>query len=424
MSLYGALYTGVSGLSANSRAMATTSTNHRERQHGRLQDDQDRICDDARLHRGARAPRRTAASGPLLCRRLSQQGDVAQTSSSTDLAISGQGFFAVTRHAEQQSERQRTPLHARRRLHERRRPAICATPADYYLQGWALDANGNVPINANDLTLVSLGQVTGTAQPDDHGRIASQSCSPAPRRRRATSPATCSRAPCRRNTKPRSKSTTARVGPLGSAWRSSRAPPIPGNTKSSTTATPPTSSRRKPDCDRHDDVQHRRHDRHARAADRGHDPVRRDIGPGAANHRLQFRHAGPGRWLLAVRHDVDRCTATTVNGTLFGGLTGVRVDTDGYVIALFANGIENRLYKLPVATFLNADGLGAVNGNAYGRQHGIGRRQLQTCRRRRRGRDRQLGPRTIDGRHGQGVFRHDRNSARVQRCVQDHYNCR
>jgi flagellar hook protein FlgE len=57
--------------------------------------------------------------------------------------------------------------------------------------------------------------------------------------------------------------------------------------------------------------------------------------------------------------------SSDVNGTLFGGLTGVRVDEQGYVIALFNNGVEQRLYKLPIATFLNADGLGPLNGNAY-----------------------------------------------------------
>ena len=33
----------------------------------------------------------------------------------------------------------------------------------YFLQGWALDVNGNPPTNAADMTLVNLGQVTGTA---------------------------------------------------------------------------------------------------------------------------------------------------------------------------------------------------------------------------------------------------------------------
>jgi flagellar hook protein FlgE len=54
-----------------------------------------------------------------------------------------------------------------------------------------------------------------------------------------------------------------------------------------------------------------------------------------------------------------------INGTLYGGLSGVRVDESGFVIALFTNGIETPLYKLPMATFTNPDGLGPLNGDAY-----------------------------------------------------------
>jgi flagellar hook protein FlgE len=56
---------------------------------------------------------------------------------------------------------------------------------------------------------------------------------------------------------------------------------------------------------------------------------------------------------------------STIDGTLFGGLSGVRVDEEGFVVAQFTNGIERNLYKLPIATFANADGLGTVSGNAY-----------------------------------------------------------
>jgi flagellar hook protein FlgE len=58
--------------------------------------------------------------------------------------------------------------------------------------------------------------------------------------------------------------------------------------------------------------------------------------------------------------------ATTTNGALFGALTGVRVDGDGKVIAQFDNGIEKPIYQLPIATFLNPDGLRSLDGNAYG----------------------------------------------------------
>jgi flagellar hook protein FlgE len=57
--------------------------------------------------------------------------------------------------------------------------------------------------------------------------------------------------------------------------------------------------------------------------------------------------------------------SSNVNGALYGGLVGARVDGDGYVIALFDNGVEKSLYKLPVVTFQNPDGLAPISGNAY-----------------------------------------------------------
>ena len=57
--------------------------------------------------------------------------------------------------------------------------------------------------------------------------------------------------------------------------------------------------------------------------------------------------------------------SATPNGALFGALTGVRVDGDGKVIAKFDNGVKKPIYQLPIATFLNPDGLAPLNGNAY-----------------------------------------------------------
>lgn len=54
-----------------------------------------------------------------------------------------------------------------------------------------------------------------------------------------------------------------------------------------------------------------------------------------------------------------------VNGALFGGLTGVQVDEEGFVIAVFDNGVQRSVYKLPLATFANPNGLTATSGNSY-----------------------------------------------------------
>jgi flagellar hook protein FlgE len=57
--------------------------------------------------------------------------------------------------------------------------------------------------------------------------------------------------------------------------------------------------------------------------------------------------------------------SSNVDGALFGNLTGVQVGNDGFVTAQFSNGLSQKIFKLPIATFANADGLNAVSGNAY-----------------------------------------------------------
>jgi len=57
--------------------------------------------------------------------------------------------------------------------------------------------------------------------------------------------------------------------------------------------------------------------------------------------------------------------SVNTNGTAFGNLTNIEVDDEGYVSAIFDNGVTRRIAQLAVATFSNANGLKGVNGNAY-----------------------------------------------------------
>lgn len=58
-------------------------------------------------------------------------------------------------------------------------------------------------------------------------------------------------------------------------------------------------------------------------------------------------------------------TSTQVNGSAFGTFTGVEVDNDGFVYAKFSNGIVRKTYQVPVATFVNPNGLNVEAGGAY-----------------------------------------------------------
>lgn len=56
---------------------------------------------------------------------------------------------------------------------------------------------------------------------------------------------------------------------------------------------------------------------------------------------------------------------TNQNGAEVGQLDGVNIDEEGYVNASFSNGETQKLYKLPVATFFNPLALAPETGNVY-----------------------------------------------------------
>jgi flagellar hook protein FlgE len=56
---------------------------------------------------------------------------------------------------------------------------------------------------------------------------------------------------------------------------------------------------------------------------------------------------------------------TNIDGTPYGSVTGVTVAKDGTVTAQFSNGLSQDVYKIPLATFTNPNGLGQITGNAY-----------------------------------------------------------
>jgi flagellar hook protein FlgE len=63
---------------------------------------------------------------------------------------------------------------------------------------------------------------------------------------------------------------------------------------------------------------------------------------------------------------VSTLISSSVDGAVFGNVTGVSIGKDGIVTALFDNGLTRAVYKLPIATFQNPDGLSRLQGNAYG----------------------------------------------------------
>lgn len=55
----------------------------------------------------------------------------------------------------------------------------------------------------------------------------------------------------------------------------------------------------------------------------------------------------------------------TTNGTAFGNLTNVEIDANGIVTAVFSNGVTRPIAQVAIATFPNPNGLTAVTGDAF-----------------------------------------------------------
>ena len=85
--------------------------------------------------------------------------------------------------------------------------------------------------------------------------------------------------------------------------------------------------------------------------------------------------AEPITLALGTDGDVDGLTqfdsasaliSRSSDGALFGNVLGVDIAEDGTVTALFDNGLSRAVAKVPLVTFQNPDGLLRLQGNAYG----------------------------------------------------------
>ncbi len=101
---------------------------------------------------------------------------------------------------------------------------------------------------------------------------------------------------------------------------------------------------------------------------------------GVEGQTIALNFGGPsspgGLTQLSAPSQLD---STSVNGAVFGSLSGVEVDDLGFVVARFNNGVVRRIYQLPVATFPNPNGLNPVSGAAFEVTQGSGSFTLQAA---------------------------------------------
>jgi len=87
---------------------------------------------------------------------VTDQGILQQTSSETDVAISGNGFFVVTSTKDGESE----PLYTRSGSFSEDASGILVNPSGHYLMGWPLDQDGRLPASQADISSLSVVDVS------------------------------------------------------------------------------------------------------------------------------------------------------------------------------------------------------------------------------------------------------------------------
>jgi len=85
---------------------------------------------------------------------------------------------------------------------------------------------------------------------------------------------------------------------------------------------------------------------------------------GVSGQTLSFDLGGAGGGLSQLSGP-SGVKAISTDGAGVGNVTGVEIADDGSVAAVFDNGEIRKIAQIAVATFLNPDGLRAISGNAY-----------------------------------------------------------
>ncbi len=165
MSINSALLAGVSGLTANSAALAAISQNIANVNtvgYKRTAGEFSTVINSQSQGAGY------SAGGVLATARhfTSQGGQLQRTTSNTDLGIAGQGFFVVTERPENLQVTD-SRLFTRAGAFTVDNLGYLKNTAGLYLQGWPVDAEGNIatdPSDLNRLRTINVGSVGGTAE--------------------------------------------------------------------------------------------------------------------------------------------------------------------------------------------------------------------------------------------------------------------
>jgi flagellar hook protein FlgE len=364
MSLYGAMNIGVAGLAANSRALSATSSN--------IANVNTVGYKNQTAHFATFLNAQSAAGGAssagvtsMIGQDVTTQGLPTATSSATDLSLSGNGFFVVASNPSATASQAFT----RAGSFTPDENGDLKNSSGLYLLGWKLDSDGAIPTNTGELSLVNVVSLSGKAEATTEmglqanlqssktatsgytaGQITSGAVTADFQRtmnvydsQGGSQPITFSFVKTAANTwayETTYAGDAANLSTAGSMHNGTVTFNTDGSLANVDGATVPTGTFNLSI------------------------PWATTTGLAAQTVAVNFGTVGSATGL--TQFDTGSAlNGTTLNGSAFGSVTGVTVSKDGTVTAQFSNGLSQDVYKVPVATFTNPNGLAAINGNAY-----------------------------------------------------------
>lgn len=365
MSLYGALNIGVAGLAANSQALSVTSSNIANVNTVGYKEGITAFSTFLNSNAGPIASSQAGVTA-VASQNVTSQGLPISTSSPTDLSISGAGFFVVSPTLNSST----TQEYTRAGSFVPDSSGNLVNAAGLYLLGYKLDAAGNIPTNSSALSNINIKSLSGTAQ------ATSLMSLKANLQASATVDATYAPGDMAAGTAtPDFQRTVNIYDSLGgsqpltfsfirtgaNAWAYEAAY---SGASSNLTATGPISQGA---------ISFNSDGTLANVG--GASPASGKVAitipwdsttSGLTPQTLSVNFGTVGTIDGLTQYDAASVlNGSTVDGSAFGSITGVIVAKDGTLTAQFSNGLSEDVYKIPVATFTNPDGLGQLTGNAY-----------------------------------------------------------
>jgi flagellar hook protein FlgE len=373
MSIFGAMFSGVSGLNAQSQAMSAIGNN---------------IANVNTIgFKSTRAAFSTLVgqagsasagfnSGGVRAQALSQnnsQGLLQQSQNSTDIALSGTGFFVVNTLAEEGTGEF---LFTRSGQFTPNEDGDLRNAAGHFLKGWPIDSEGNIPTNRTVLSetrTVNVDGFTGSAEPSTAMSIranlqATQAVNANIGTYVAGNMAADTFQPDFETTVQLfdSQGTTHDVtfGFLKSAtsnqWLveayvdpATDVDPVAhpnGLVTSGTLAFNPDGT----------------FDATNTSAGLSNLAITWNASFGVNNSAVTVDLGSDGQSDgITQFNGISAIIGNDVNGAIFGALAGIEISDTGVVTALFDNGTRENVFQLPIATFPNVNGLTSETGNSY-----------------------------------------------------------